>query len=58
MQHPNKISYYFSLTKNAEGKTQMEMNIEKRHTDNVIFSFDRSRHAADRQTSREYKVTE
>lgn len=35
----------------------MEVNIEKRHTDNVIFSFDRSRHAADRQTSREYKET-
>ncbi|XP_048733223.1 uncharacterized protein LOC125649607 isoform X2 [Ostrea edulis] len=38
-------------TLNAEGKTQMEVNIERRHTDNVIFSFDRSRHTADRQTS-------
>lgn len=52
-----KKLFFFPLTKNAEGKTQMEVNIEKRHTDNVIFSFDRSRHAADRQTSREYKET-
>lgn len=34
----------------------MEVNIEKRHTDNVIFSFDRSRHTGDRQISREYST--
>lgn len=42
---------YPTYLQNAEGKTQMEVNIERRHTDNVIFSFDRSRHTADRQTS-------
>lgn len=54
MSTSNQTDYSYTPaapTLNAEGKTQMEVNIEKRHTDNVIFSFDRSRHTADRQTS-------
>ncbi|XP_061174243.1 uncharacterized protein LOC133183298 [Saccostrea echinata] len=38
-------------TLNADGLTQMEVNIQRRQTDNVIFSFDRSRHTSDRQIS-------
>lgn len=37
--------------KNSKGQTAMEMNLEKRDTDNVIMSFDPNRHTFDRQIS-------
>lgn len=37
--------------RNSRGKTALEMNLERRDTDSVIFSFDMSRHTQDRQKS-------
>ncbi|KAH3852062.1 hypothetical protein DPMN_094557 [Dreissena polymorpha] len=36
---------------NSQGKTALEMNLDRRDTDSVIFSFDLDRHKLDRQTS-------
>lgn len=35
------------------GKTALEMNLDRRDTDSVVFSFDLDRHKTDRQKSRE-----
>lgn len=37
--------------RNSKGKTALELNLDRRDTDNVIFSFDLSRHSLDRQKS-------
>lgn len=37
--------------KNSQGKTALEMNLGRRDTDSVIFSFDLDRHRVDRQKS-------
>ena len=37
--------------KNSRGQTLMEMNLEKRDTDNVVMSYDPNRHTFDRQIS-------
>ncbi|KAK3093873.1 hypothetical protein FSP39_021309 [Pinctada imbricata] len=36
---------------NEEGKTQLEVNIERRRTNNIIMSMDETRHAEDRMAS-------
>ena len=43
------------IFQNSKGQTAMDMNLELRDTDNVILSFDPSRHTKDRQTSRMLK---
>ncbi|XP_048259678.1 uncharacterized protein LOC124146663 isoform X1 [Haliotis rufescens] len=50
----NQTDFTFStmpMAKGADGRTIMEGNIDRRHGNNVILSYDPSRHADDRQKS-------
>ncbi|XP_045165354.1 uncharacterized protein LOC123529189 [Mercenaria mercenaria] len=44
-------NHKYEQYKNSKGKTALEMNLDRRDTDNVIFSFDLGRHTVDRQKS-------
>ncbi|XP_060559178.1 uncharacterized protein LOC132719431 [Ruditapes philippinarum] len=43
--------HMFVGCQNSKGKTALEMNLDRRDTDNVVFSFDLGRHRTDRQKS-------
>ncbi|OWF35734.1 uncharacterized protein LOC110442576 [Mizuhopecten yessoensis] len=50
----NNVDYSYQPAqpyRNAEGKTLMEVNLDKRDHDNIIMSYDLNRHAQDRQRS-------
>ena len=42
------------VLQNSAGKTALEMNLDRRDTDNVVFSFDLDKHTTDRQKSRKF----
>ncbi|XP_052769192.1 uncharacterized protein LOC128209273 [Mya arenaria] len=44
-------NHKYEQYKNSAGQTAMEMNLDRRDTDNVILSFDLDRHKRDRQIS-------